>query len=39
MTMCQYIADIANAVTAQRPDAPGLPDAEAQEVFRDSACG
>ena len=31
----QYIADIADAVTAQRPDAPGLPDAEAQEVYRD----
>jgi arginyl-tRNA synthetase len=30
----QYIHDIANAVTAQRPDAPGLPDAEAQEVYR-----
>ncbi|WP_068122961.1 arginine--tRNA ligase, partial [Nocardioides massiliensis] len=30
----QYIHDIAAAIVAQRPDAPGLPDAEAQEVFR-----
>ena len=29
-----YIADIAAAVVAQRPDAPELPDAEATEVFR-----
>ena len=29
-----YIADIANAVATKRPEAPGLPDDEAQEVFR-----
>jgi arginyl-tRNA synthetase len=31
----QYIHEIASVVTAQRPDAPGLPDEEAQEVYRD----
>jgi len=30
----QYIHDIAARVVEQRPDAPGLPDEEAQEVFR-----
>lgn len=30
----QYITDIVAAVLAERPDATGLPDAEAQEVFR-----
>ena len=30
----QYIADISEAVLAERPDALDLPDAEAQEVFR-----
>jgi arginyl-tRNA synthetase len=30
----EYIADIAAAVVAKRPDAPTLPDDEAQEVFR-----
>jgi len=31
----EYIADIAAAVVAKRPDAVDLPDAEAQEVFRE----
>ncbi|MDP3968782.1 MAG: arginine--tRNA ligase [Nocardioides sp.] len=31
----QYIHDIAAAATAQRPDAPDLPDEEAQEVYRE----
>ena len=30
----RYIAEIAKAVVAERPDALGLPDDEAQEVFR-----
>jgi len=29
-----YIADIAAAVAIKRPEAPGLPDSDAQEVFR-----
>lgn len=29
-----YIADIATAVVAKHPEAPGLPDDEAQELFR-----
>ncbi|MFT3872478.1 MAG: arginine--tRNA ligase [Nocardioides sp.] len=31
----EYIADIATAVLAERPDAASLPDDEAQEVFRE----
>jgi len=34
-----YIADIAQAVLAKRPDAKDLPDAEAQEVFRVEGVG
>ena len=30
----QYVAEIATAVAEERPEAPGLPDAEALEVFR-----
>jgi len=31
----EYIKEIADQVLAQRPDAPGLPDDEAKEVFRE----
>jgi arginyl-tRNA synthetase len=30
----EYLSDIASTVVAKRPEAPGLPDAEAQEIFR-----
>jgi arginyl-tRNA synthetase len=30
----EYVAEVAAAVVAERPDAPGLPDADALELFR-----
>jgi arginyl-tRNA synthetase len=35
----QYIAEIADAVVQKHPEAPGLPDDEAQEVFRVEGVG
>ncbi len=35
----QYVAEIATAVVAKHPDAPGLPDDEALEVFRAAGVG
>jgi arginyl-tRNA synthetase len=35
----QYVAEIASAVVEQRPEAPGLPDDEALEVFRATGVG
>ncbi len=35
----QYVAEIATAIVAERPDAPGLPDDEALETFRAAGVG